>query len=583
MAKWWHEHPQRLEWEYKALREAGIRFETDDTAFAAGIARITAWPIINGVEEEFTVTFPELYPFFRFDVKAKNLNLEHHQNPFTKQLCLIGRATQSWDMTDSVAWMLVHQVPKVLAANAAAVVGQAYGYEERQAEPVSEFFPYHPHSLVLVDSSWVLESNEIAGNLVLGFDELTTEGRLSRLLRATVVKVLDETGLPLAECDARLEERNNRQGFGRWVRSDKPIMIADAAAFFKAAERLDPRPNKLEVIRVDEGEIAVRAVLFPEETDYRTSGTGWVVVVRFLGPKTKKGKRGGYYFARVGRYGRADAIRRAPELSGLDGKSISVFGLGCIGAPSALEFARAGVGHLAILDGDYLDPGTSLRWPFGLKFAGRPKVEIISTIIREHYPYTAVTPVERQLGAIREPGSDDAGDEDAMSMMTNNVSLIYDATAEFGVQYFLSEVARQQGVIYVGVAGKQGGWGGYIVRIVPGITEGCWGCLQLAWGHDIPRPPAAEMAFVQPAGCGDPTFLAAGFDMTELAVLGVRTAVSALHVRGSGYPSGESDVLVFATRDAEGKPVPPHTNGYKLIRHPECTVCGTQPIRQIFA
>ena len=65
-----------------------------------------------------------------------------------------------------------------------------------------------------------------------------------------------------------------------------------------------------------------------------------------------------YGFVKAGRASRRDLTLRMPELTPLADKVVAVFGLGCIGGPSALEFARAGVGELRVLDHDAVDPGT---------------------------------------------------------------------------------------------------------------------------------------------------------------------------------------------------------------------------------
>ena len=36
------------------------------------------------------VTFPDLYPYFRFEIVAPTLSLDHHQNPFGKNLSVAG-------------------------------------------------------------------------------------------------------------------------------------------------------------------------------------------------------------------------------------------------------------------------------------------------------------------------------------------------------------------------------------------------------------------------------------------------------------------------------------------------------------
>lgn len=284
----------------------------------------------------------------------------------------------------------------------------------------------------------------------------------------------------------------------------------------------------------------------------------------------------GYYFSKAGRAGADDLLVRTPELRVLREKTVAVFGAGCLGAASVLEFARAGVAEVRVLDHDVVDPGTITRWPLGLSVAGRSKVAVLARFVSSNYPATKVVPVRHFLGGARNP--EDKGrlaDPDVVDAMTSEVSLIYDATAEIGLQYYLSEVARERDLPYLGVVGTFGGWGGKVVSILPGRTKGCWLCQRYAFDDGtIPEPPSDPSGEVQPYGCGDVTFTGAGFDMLLFALSGVRAAVSTL-CRGAadGYPELGWDVTTIALRDENGRMIVPAFNGFDLERHPRCPRC----------
>lgn len=287
----------------------------------------------------------------------------------------------------------------------------------------------------------------------------------------------------------------------------------------------------------------------------------------------------GIYFCRAGRAGRTDVLLRTPELEPLRNKTVAVFGAGCLGAPSALEFARAGVGRLRLLDHDFVDPATIARWPFGLAAAGLPKVAVLKSFIEQNYPSTDVHAFTHTVGGVefqRHKGI--PSDHEVIQKMTEDASLIYDATAELGVQQFLADHARELGVPYVGVAGTNGAWGGKVFRIVPGATAGCWMCYRHAYAAgQIPVPATRPDDDVQPLGCGDPTFTGAGFDMTQVALHGVRQAVSVLSEGEKGYPSSNWDVTVIDFRDGDGNLIPPQYRGFSIDQHPECPKCSGQP------
>lgn len=272
-----------------------------------------------------------------------------------------------------------------------------------------------------------------------------------------------------------------------------------------------------------------------------------------------------FYFARAGVFGPNDVRLRAPELAPLSEKKVAVFGLGCVGAPSALEFARAGVAELRILDHDYVDPATIARWPVGLAASGMAKVEVIRSIIVRDYPYTRVVGHVQRLGMARLT-SGGTSDLRVVEAMTDGVSLIFDATAEWGVQHFLSDFARDAGIPYISVEGMFGGWSGKIFRFMPGRDQGCWVCYKHALDKGlIPQPPADEREDVQQPGCGDLTFTGASFDLVEVALTAVRIAVSTLCAGlEGGYPAADWDAMNLAFRDKNGKLVATRCEIYQV-------------------
>jgi len=272
-----------------------------------------------------------------------------------------------------------------------------------------------------------------------------------------------------------------------------------------------------------------------------------------------------------------DLARRTPELQALAEKTVAVFGLGCLGGPSVLEFARAGIRCLRLVDHDIVDPATTVRWPLGFMAAGQKKVKVLQEFIRRNYPYTECEPFDFKLGSVREPNSSRLSDQEFIAQILENADLIYDSTAEIGVQNFLTDFARDHGIAYIGVSGTLGGWGGKVFRIRVGNGKGCWFCYRIACcDGTIPEPPTAlpERAIVQPVGCADPTFTGAGFDMLQIAIMGVRMAISTL-CEGSenAYPVTEWDVVHISLRSEDGSMIAPKFDTYKIESNPECRNC----------
>jgi hypothetical protein len=209
---------------------------------------------------------------------------------------------------------------------------------------------------------------------------------------------------------------------------------------------------------------------------------------------------------------------------------------------------------------------------------------VLAQIIGIHYPYVDVRGEVHQIGAPRSAAPDGGiapeSEQAVLTRMLDGASLVYDASAEWGVQRFLANVARRRHMAYVGVQGTAGGWGGLVVRISPHRTEGCWMCLQYwcseAEDHGgIPAPPHDSAAGdINPGGCADPTYAGANVDLAEVALMGVRMAFGALTGGGAGqYPEAPWDVAVLSLRDEAGKIIPPTWRTFALRRHPACVEC----------
>ena len=280
------------------------------------------------------------------------------------------------------------------------------------------------------------------------------------------------------------------------------------------------------------------------------------------------------FFSRAGQSGPKDLAKRVPELAALRSATIAAFGLGCLGAPSVLEFARCGTKKLYLVDYDIVDPATVCRWPFGLSSAGLHKVAVLSEAIKRDYPFTQIDGWNFAVGAVRSPDEPGESMLSVMDKLLADASLIYDATAEIGVQHYLSDAAADLGIPYVGVSATPGAWGGTVVAIQPGKTDGCWYCYRCALDDmSIPEPPMNPTGEVQPIGCAEPTFTGPGFDLVQVALAGVRSAVSTLCGPSGGYPNQDWDVTTIALRSADGKIIPPLFQGFPLKRHDKCSSC----------
>jgi molybdopterin/thiamine biosynthesis adenylyltransferase len=590
--RWWERYPARYDSELEELQRAGLRFTVDEAAKRAGFLRIEVFPRVHDEELPVVAIFPDLYPWFRFEVKAPTENLPHHQHPFAKTLCMIPRDTVWWRPgTDRLAHFLRDRLGMVLESGRAERADGAI-VEEQQGEPFSDYYAYFANAIVLIDGHWSIPADQRFGKAVIGVEDAGA-AKPPALLRGAVLQLTGDRDVVVYAAREEILQRYPLKFDARWSQLAHPPRANRQDQVFEMLAEGDERAHKNTPNKVQGGRLTIRIGLFSEEHRWRgqrdsSMGQGWLIGCRFDRDAFQQTQPGGgrhrgrtvtrtpapqYYLARVGRAAPDDMVERAPELRPLRSKTVGIVGLGCIGGPSTLELARAGTGELRIVDHDFVDPATTVRWPRGLTAAGLSKAQVLERIIAADHPYTKVSAWPHRIGHANEGESDDW---ELVDSLMQGSHLIYDASAESAVQQFLASEASRRGIPYIAVFGTDGGWGGTIVRIRPRRTEGCWLCYQYGRASgDIPAPPHERRGRpIQPDGCADPTFTGAGFDLAEIALNGVRLAVSTLTegVAG-GYPETEWDIGVLSLRDENGRLITPAWSTHPLRRHPQCPAC----------
>lgn len=278
MSRWWETVPGRREYELSALTAAGIPFEIDSRAEARGVLRLEARPRVDGRETPVIVTFPDHYPYFRFEIQASTVALDHHQNPFTGSLCLIGRATEQWNVGDTAAEFLTSRLPQTLHAGESHERDEVAGQEQHQAEPLSDYYSYLPSTMLVVDGSWNPDTKRGS------FDAAVTADSTGRI-RGAVLRLTDESGVTIAEADSKVARVFDESLRGRWVRSESAIIENDANIIREDAATIDPSLRRPQFVRVGSKRVDVLGVIFPEEVGWRDVGHGWLFVVSVMVPR----------------------------------------------------------------------------------------------------------------------------------------------------------------------------------------------------------------------------------------------------------------------------------------------------------
>ncbi len=267
---WWELFPARLQEELEALQSNGIEYQKDEDAFAKGICRLCLKVPVNGKVLDIEAVFPDLYPYFRFQIFAHDIDLPYHQNPFLKNLCLMGRSTANWcPGSDRLADFIIEQLPKVLLAGDSNDIDEVNSLEEHQAEPFSHYFSYEVGTGIIVDSNWSVDSRYDSGTMMIGLNSL------GPLVQGAVFEIWNESKSIIVESDNRLRQAFSKGFlFARWVRLSEPPKTEKASDLFNFLSQCD-RHKKVDSFLVDGWKIQVRAAVFPEETAWREANKGW--------------------------------------------------------------------------------------------------------------------------------------------------------------------------------------------------------------------------------------------------------------------------------------------------------------------
>lgn len=579
---WWEEWPGRLEEEVEAFARRGLLFEVDPDRLAAGeVALRGKLEIEPGRVEEIVVVYPDTFPFTRFSVYAPDLVLERHQHPFGRNLCVFPRGSEHWRPSIMAADVVAERVPEIVR-----VVGEGgetlRRVEVAQGEPFSDYYTYWPLGGILVPSSALRLPTEAQDGTfdvrMAGSDEW---------LRSVGARSQPERPYPIGQgilsriggSDGQIAGDDGLGGGfagpvwkGRWVRVDQPI-AADGEGFL--AELLHAHP-RLAAPSYPNGGFRLLGVVFPEEVRQGVWEDAWVFAVEQRARGRRASGLGPVALVRGTRASVEDLGERIPELACLRQRAVALAGLGALGKPVALEFARSLVADLRLLDFDAVEAGNAVRWPDGFRAAGVDKVIFTDTDFALQYPHTRVTPVQVPVG-MAPLHERDNGEAEALATWLEGADLVVELTAETNVTSALCYLARRQATPAV-VAWSVEGAGGVVARIVPGET-GCYHCLDehlRRAGGTIPTPVPPAREWVQPPGCAQPTFPTPNVDLVGVSEMVTRMALGEL-CRGveGGYPRLRHDVYVLFLREPDGSLVdPPRWEGDALPVHPDCAQCN---------
>lgn len=556
VASWWIAIPGRLEFELEALRQVCAEIEVykkDEKSGQLGVKLVFE---LEDKSYPLRAEFPATYPFTRPMVYAEGSSFRWHQNPYGKNLCLLGRTAENWLSTCTLAQHLSEQMPKIIASNATSDPKVAAELEELQAEPFTTFLNYQPNSSMLL------------------LDAMTTNGRdkgsfvtacipYGGVFRGVLLSLSDEQNQQLMVLPEAvgIGMQFPKQIRGKWYRMNAQPHTTNAKDYLDQIISVYPEARKRNWAQHRDKRFEVIGVLLPEETAWRAKGESILFIVVQSQKLTGGRKTEVAEFVRTFRADQGTLSARIPEMAGLSRKRILLAGTGSLGGFCAVELARNGLGKLNLVDADFVEAGNSVRWQLGMSLSGLPKVGALQSYIAANHPFTEVMACPVDVGS-------EAYSLEIEEQLYKGVDLIFDATAERGISYLLSERARMLGIRYLAVTSTQGNWGGTVLTLRPERTSPCWLCLCLHWEDGaLPLPSSGPEVSVQVGGCASPTFTGAYIDSSESALMAVRLAVSLL---APGYPAYDWDYAAVSLREGSGIAIAPRWSTRSLKRHANC-------------
>lgn len=550
---------KRLDDELQALEKAGYKYEIVQNQKALGRIILTVDYPLDGIVHKLTVAYPDNYPYFSFDISSPSFPSGKHKNPYNGGLCLLKDPQTNWSVTDTLAEILDRQVSKISEAH--NTPDDAEHLEAHEAAQVTGYFRYEPNSVVFT-GDWEIPANTNHGTLLIGVDPSNSTGNA---IRGAVLEVRGEDGASLAAIDSRLRPRYSTIHKARWIRlhaapeSENPVHILAAA--------IKEWPSLATPLFKHGPDIV--GLLMPEEVHYKQYHENWIFLIRRK-VKHQKREQIQWTLARSDRATQPSIQARVPRTVPLGEKTALIVGLGSLGSIIAWQLARSGIKKLRLIDFDFVQVGNTPRWLLGWPATGYSKAQVLQQYLQQHYPFVEVECIDHRIGGTAL--STQYSDLQVLPAGLNGTDLVIDATAEWCVSHYLSNLAKERSIAYLWATGTPGGWGGTVGRVVPGKTGGCWKCYQSKlFDQSIKTPNQEGTPDIQPAGCFHSTFTGSGFDMDHVSLAAVRLAVSTLCAdKDNGYPDFDWDVGIVDLWNENGMPIAPEWHTYKLTKHADC-------------
>jgi adenylyltransferase/sulfurtransferase len=225
-----------------------------------------------------------------------------------------------------------------------------------------------------------------------------------------------------------------------------------------------------------------------------------------------------------------------PDSARLAAARVLIVGIGGLGAPAAATLARAGVGTLALIDPDVVEPSNLHRQPlYAATDVGRPKVVVAAERLRSLAPDLRVetwqesfTPQHVGLAA--------------------RSDVVVDGTDTIAAKFAVNDaaVAAHVPLVHAGVLGFRF----QLLTVLPGVTA-CYRCIFEE------APPPGDVPSCQEAGVLGPV----------PALAAALQAAEAIHLLSGRTPALAGRLLTADTESGRWRTV-------RVVPNPRCPACA---------
>ena len=509
---WFWRDPTRYENERKTWESLGFslifeRLEHEHAvAFSGSITE-------EGKTYEFEVSYPSGYPYIDPVVFCHSVENQKHQTPGYGNLCLF----EEWNVSGVIdADMLYDRMRQWMKS-------QILGFKPEDESRILEFNRYAEHSsisaiVITPDSVY----NQWKGKRSL-FD--MSIDQTYNVMRAQLVSI-STTDEVYHESFEFFPKGRLVQGLCYRVKETPPYFktsdeiidwLSDQTGYSDISEMV----HKLWREYDNDVTGPLLGIKYPE------NGEEHFLVVALDATRVELGRKEVFdlIIFRSEVFSKEMLFRRVAHLNPLQNKKVGVLGCGSIGSSVALELAKAGTGHLTLIDYEDLSVGNVVRHECTLEDVGLPKSFILGEQIGKRNPFTSTSYFTHWWGR--------TGEEEVEDILSD-IDILVCAVGHTPTERYVDDIARRFNVPVIYVYAGLGASSGRVFRVIPNQT-GCYHCYnyEILKGNFSALTQPDHLEAIIELGCSAPIFPGSGIDTSSIANIASNMVIDTLLERAT--------------------------------------------------